>query len=469
MRDSEWLALLGEGRAVYTVILNLAICLHAIDVFLIATVMPAVVADIGGAAFYAWPTMLYMVASITGAASGGPVTAAFGARRSYGFAGLIFLAGTAGCAASPNVAALLLARIVQGFGGGMLLWQSMALVRELYPERIRIRLLAVISGVWGVAAILGPLVGGIFAEIGWWRGAFWSAVPLILLFTALAQVSLPAVARSDAAPRFPLRRVLLLGLGVLSVGLSSAIGQPAAQAALIALAVALVGATFRIDSGAANPLFPARALSLRSPVGTAFLMFFLVSMTHTGLGIFLPLSLQVLHGIRPVAAGYFVGVLAVSWTAASFVTAGWRRHAALLIAGGQFLSAAALAALAAGIVGLPPAAIAALIAVIGFGIGSCTLHLTAWTMALARPGEESITAGSIPTMRSIGIAFGAAFAGLVANTAGLGRGLDAAHVASVATWVTGTTTAAPALAGLLALRMIALRRREQIREGSEAA
>jgi hypothetical protein len=129
----------------------------------------------------------------------------------------------------------------------------------------------------------------------------------------------------------------------------------------------------------------------------------------------------------------------------------------LLIAGGPFVAAAALASLAAGIRHFPPPAIGALVSVVGFGIGSSSLHLTAWAMAVARAGEESLTAGSIPTVRSLGIAFGAAVAGLVANSAGLHHGIDAPHVAAAATWVMAIGSAAPAVSGLLALRIIALR------------
>lgn len=460
MRKSDWLALLREGRGLTTIILNLAIGLHAIDVFVISTVMPAVVAEIGGAAFYAWPTMLYMVATIVGAASGGPVKAALGARRGYSLAGLVFLLGSAGCAASPSMAMLLVARLVQGFGGGLLLSQSMSLVRELYPERLRTRILATISGVWGVAAVLGPLFGGVFAELGWWRGAFWSSVPLILIFTVLAWRSLPASPPADSVPRFPLSRVLLLGAGVVSVGFTSMLEAPALQAMLAGLAIVMVAATFRLDSGSGNPLFPTRALSLLTPVGTAFWIFLLLALTHASIGVFLPLFLQVLHGMPPVVAGYFNGVLALSWTVASVLTSGWRHGgAARLIAGGPFIAAIALAILAIGILEISPLAIGILVALIGLGIGACNLHLTAWGMELARAGEESLTAGSIPTIRSLGVAFGAAISGFVANSAGLGRGLDAGNVAAAATWVTAIAAAAPFMAGLLALRLIALRRR----------
>src|ERR1051325_1139008 len=99
--------------------------------------------------------MVYMVASILGAASAAPLSTRLGARRGYVLAGLLFLAGSGGCGPSPPMPRLLLAR-------------------------------ARVSGVGGVPAWLGPLVGGVFSEIGWWRGAFLFTLPIIAGFTLLA-------------------------------------------------------------------------------------------------------------------------------------------------------------------------------------------------------------------------------------------------------------------------------------------
>ena len=455
-----WGELWREGRAVYTVILNLGIGLHAIDVFIISTVMPAVVADIGGAKFYAWSTMLYMVASIIGAASGAPIRAALGARRGYTLAGAIFLLGTAGCGASPSMAVLLVMRTAQGFGGGLLLSQSMGLVGELYPAGLRNRILALVSGVWGVAALIGPLVGGVFAELDWWRGAFWASLPVIVLFTALAWRTLPATARVDSVTRFPWRRLALLGAGVLAVGLASTIEIHAAMAALVVLAVVLVGVTFRMDAGMDNRLFPSHPTSLNSPVGTAFWIFFLASITHVSIGVFLPLILQVVHGLTPLVAGYFNAILAVSWTAASFFTSGWRgRGESVAIVGGPALAFAGMVGLALGTVVLSPVYIGCLTAMVGFGIGTSNLHLTSGTLRRALKGEENLTASSIPTIRSLGIAFGAALSGLIANLAGLGAGISVEVVARAITWVDAATALAPAAAVVLALRLVVLHRR----------
>src|SRR4030095_15350890 len=90
-----------------------------------------------------------------------------------------------------------------------------------YPADLRSRAFSLISGMWGTAALLGPTVGGVFAAIGWWRGAFWAATPVIVGLMGLAWCTLPTTASQSATARLPWERLLLLGLGVLCVACSA--------------------------------------------------------------------------------------------------------------------------------------------------------------------------------------------------------------------------------------------------------
>ena len=136
-----WLDLMRGGRGVFTVLLNLAIILHGVNTFVLSTVMPSVIADIGGAAYYAWPAMVYLIGTIVGASSGAPVRAVLGRRHGYVASGLRVRRGQRSRRAgaerwrccSPG-------SFLQGFGGGLLLSQSMALVREIYEGPLRGRI-----------------------------------------------------------------------------------------------------------------------------------------------------------------------------------------------------------------------------------------------------------------------------------------------------------------------------------------
>ncbi len=447
-------------RGIITAVICLGISLHAIDIFIVSTVLPTVVAELGGAGFYTWSAMTYMIASIMGAASGGPVKVILGNRKGFVVAAALFFIGTLLCGVAPTMAFLLLGRLVQGYGGGLIMAQSLGLVGEYYPGHQRVRMLTIISGVWAVAALLGPLVGGVFAEIGWWRGAFIGPLPVIAGFGLAAWHVLPSFAQGGEIPRFPIRRLGLLALGVMGVGLAGHLQMMAVQIALIVAAAMLVGVTLKLDAGAANPLFPSRPLSWRSPVGASNCVFFLHSMTHVAIGIFLPLLVQQVHGVTPLVAGYFNAALAVGWTLGSLVTQNWRGRAEdAAILGGLALTSLGSIGLAIGAVSAPPIALAVLSALIGIGIGASNIHLMANAMRLAAPGEESLTASSVPTMRSLGIAFGAAAAGVVANANGLAAGVDPSRVAAAVGAVYAASVLAPVLSLLFAARVQTLRRR----------
>ena len=456
-----WGSVFKGGLALYTIMLNVGIGLHAVDVFIVSTVMPSVVRDIGGASYYAWTTMLYMVASIIGAATGSPLKAGLGARRTYCLGAALFLTGSVGCALSPNMLVLLTMRLIQGFGGGLIISLSMALVSELYPERLRKRVLALISSTWGVAALIGPAVGGGFAEMGFWRGAFWINAPIILAFLLAAWFRLPERRSPPPMSRFPYRRMALLSLGVLCVGVASNWHSMVLQAALIVAAVVLVWWTLRLDAAGVSKLFPSHPLSLKTTTGTSNWVFFLSSMTHTVIGVFLPLALQVLHGVDPLEAGYMTASLAVAWTVASMATAHLHgKGAAAAIVIGQALCCIGLAALAFGIERVPTGVVPVLNGLVGIGLGCCNLHVTAATMRHAKVGEETLTASSIPTVRSLGIAFGAAGAGVIANGAGLTDALQHDDVARAVLAVMGIGVLAPVGAFIFAIRFVGLLGRE---------
>ena len=267
-QKAGWADLFRDGRGRYTTLLNVGISLHALDIFIITTVMPSVVDDIGGHAWYTWPTMIYMVGSIIGAACGFHMRMRLGQQRGYVWGGIVMLVGTIGCALPPDMATLLIARLVKGLGGGFVLSQSMALIRDLYGVRIRTRMLGTVTTTWSVAALIGPAVGGAFAEFEWWRGAFWATVPVGLLFIWMAWRIVPYSAPAAPDRRLPWRRLLLLGSGVLAAGLAGQFKDMIpVSGALIVVAILMVWGTFKLDDAADPSLFPKRALSIFTPVG----------------------------------------------------------------------------------------------------------------------------------------------------------------------------------------------------------
>ena len=443
-------------RGIYTVLLNIGIGVHAIDIFVITTIMPAVVADIGGIEYYTWTTMLYMVGTIVGAASGHYVRSVLGRREGYVASGLIFLTGAAACSAAPTMSVLLTARVMEGVGGGLLISQSMALVGDLYTGRLRTRALATITTTWSVAAVAGPMIGGIWASLGWWRGAFLTTSILTIAFVIAAWRVVP-VGQTEGKHRLPVLRLALLAISVLLVGCAGQFQTLEWQALLIASGVICLWQTLRMDSRGQNALFPARTLSLFAPIGTAYWVFFLLSASYTPLTIFMPLALVEVYALDPLWIGYVSTVFSLFWTIGSLATAGWNDFwARIACVSGLTVTSTATLLLALVLGAAPLWVVTVLIAFIGVGVGMTNVHSTSWALAAAGRDQAGLVASAAPAMRSIGIAYGAAAAGLIANVSGLASHVDPRVVQSALPWVFALG-AATALAGnLCVLRMYRL-------------
>src|SRR5258708_33368428 len=166
--------------------------------------MPAVVEDIGGIAYVNWTISLYQIGSILAGTATGALSRRLGLRRTLIAAASIYGLGCIANALTPDMAIMLAARLVQGFGGGAMLSISYVAIQLLFPERLWTRLMAIVAMIWGVAALCGPLIGGLFAHAGSWRGLFWTvAVPALLLRFAALTLLRQSAAAAPAPRRWP--------------------------------------------------------------------------------------------------------------------------------------------------------------------------------------------------------------------------------------------------------------------------
>jgi MFS family permease len=467
---SSWTEVFRGRFGVYTLLLNIGILFFAVDNFLINTLMPSIIADIGGVAFYAWAMMLYLIGSIMGAASYGPLRARIGGRRSYAVGGAVFSLGALGCSIAPTIGALLVARLFQGIGGGLILAGSMAFTSILFGPHLRKFAVAVTNITWIIAAVIGPVQAGIFADFGWWRGAFFLYVPIGAAFLVGVLWKIPKSAdqatAGSRALRFPIWRVGLLGLGVLCVA-SSGMAEPAAlRAALIVTAGLIVWYSFARDAQAENRLFPSQPLSLSGPVGLAYWGHILVAAAYVAVSIYLPLVLTVLHGIAPLYVGLANGLMSIGWSIAAALSAGLHgtRERKVVIAGPMCLMIGSVGLALVAAFGARVAWVLICAPMVGIGIGIFHVHMTARAMGVARSGEESITASSLQTIRALGMAFGAAVAGTVGNVAGLQELATLDTVRTAVTWVYLFNVLPLALAAAVAARFFQVA--EPVREQS---
>ena len=455
-----WSALLRPAWLPAVAVLVGGVLLHSMNVLMLATVLPSVVDELGGAKLMSWTSSAFLASSIVAATCTGYLTSILGARTVFCAGATIFGLGALTCALAPSMAAIVTGRFVQGFGGGLLTAMAYVLVRSTFPQPLWPRGFALLSGAWSLSILVGPLVGGLFARYGHWRGAFFAVTGIAVLLSLVALRALPRASGSGEGARVPGLRIALICGGIAAMSAMAVVPGAAAKAALFAGAIATFGVALAVDRRAHQPLLPTDAFSLRSQTGLGLWLALTVAIAYSPLQIFVPIFLQGLHGLDPLGAGYMVAGASFGWTGMSLIVAGTspERTGRLLVAG-PLMMAAGLLGMALLMPQQPVLLVFPAIALVGAGIGACWAFIAQRVMNGAREGEENLAASSVATVQQTGFALGAALAGLAANAAGLSAGLDRADIASAAFWVPASFMVA-ALAALLAgLRLAGMRGR----------
>lgn len=459
--EARWAEIVTGPYGLYTLAINIGIFMWAINNLVVAGVMPTVVADIGGMRLYSWTFALFSVGSVMGAASAGPLRDIFGGRFAYAGAGILFAAGLIGAALAPNMESLIATRFFQGLGGGAVSSLGYSLMATLYPERLRGRILAFTSTAWGVATSLGPGFGGIFAQYGLWREAFWGMAPLCLLFVIMALRIIPDTRDGSRKPNFPIGRLLLIGGAVVALAASSQTDMLEWRIAFIALSVALAAVGFMLDGRAARPMFPRKAMRIFTETGALYWLMALNQATVCIYATFQTLQLQVLHGMEPIVAAYLFVLSSLAWSSVAVVVATWqgRMESVGIILGSTCLLAGTIG-LAVTVVPGPVWLIAFFITLSGAGIGFTNNLLIQRAIRSVPPEEKAIAGASTQAIRTMGVAFGAATAGLVAVVGGLSSTTPTVEtVAPAMQWVYGTDVFVAAAGLIIAIGLIVTTKR----------
>jgi MFS family permease len=449
-----WSALLRPAWLPAVSVLVGGVLLHSMNVLMLATVLPSVVDNLGGAALMSWTSSAFLASSIVAATCTGYLTAILGGRTVFCAGAVIFGLGALTCALAPSMAQVVAGRFVQGFGGGLLTAMAYVLVRSTFPENLWARGFTLLSGAWSLSILVGPLVGGVFARYGDWRGAFYLVTAIAGVLALVALRALPRVATIGAGARVPGLRVLLICVAIAAMSAMAVAPGALAKAGLFAGAIVTLVLAMAVDRRAPRPLLPTDAFSLRSPTGVGLWLILLVAIAYSPLQIFVPIFLQGLHGIDALSAGYMVAGASFGWTGMSLIVAGTppQRTGRLLVAGPVMMAVGLLGV--ALLMPIEPAPIVfPAIALVGAGIGACWAFIAQRVMSGARAGEADLAASSVATVQQTGFALGAALAGLVANAAGLSAGLNRTDIASAAFWVPMSFVAAAIGATVMGSRL----------------
>lgn len=429
-----------EVRAVI-VGLMLALLLGALDQTIVAVSLPSISSDLQGFEFIAWIVSGYLVAATVITPIYGKLADVYGVRRMLSLAITVFLIASVACALAQTMPQLVAARILQGLGGGGLISLAQTTIPQIVSLRERGRYQGYISGVYAVASVAGPVVGGFLTQYLSWRWVFWINLPLgaaafFVSRRALARLPVPGHKRY-----IDYVGALLLSAGLVPLLLAiTRIGQGiswyvASNLALFVVSVTMIALYLWHERRAREPILPLKLFKIRNvalSAGLQFLIYFalvpLVALT--------PLRFETLTGIGADAAGLRLLPLTLTIPLGAFIAGrvmlATGRHKPLQIIGALLVPFA--------LVGLTPtgantvAWISAVMAIAGFAIG---LQLPTALVAAqnAVPMEHmGVGTASIAFFRSLGGAIGISVLSALLIT------LLREDIGSVAATVTGAET-----------------------------
>ncbi|HEY1709433.1 MAG TPA: MFS transporter [Rhizomicrobium sp.] len=432
----QWSDLRFDGRLARFALLCLGIWLNAADALVTSTIMPSVARAIGGYAFFAWPVIAYLLGSIVAGASAGRLTGIAGLRAALFWAAVLYAAGCAVGALAPSMAVFVAGRLLQGVGAGWIVGLVYGAVSNGFPKALWSRVLAAVSGVWGVATLLGPLIGGVFAQSGSWRLLFWLFAAQSLAFAAAVLALVPQAREQGDGSSLPLARPALLAASVVLIGIAGLVPHVLSATGMIAGGCALLLLFLHRDARAAVHLLPPQLADPASVSGTGYRMMFLESAASVGFGIYGTALLQRIYALSPLAAGYAIGAEAMGWTLCALFVAGRpEREHGLYIRGGAGCVVAALLLLGVAI----PSGNLAFVIVCGFLLGGGFGLF--WSFAAQRifaslpEAERTLGASAVPAVQIVGNALGAATSGTLANLLGMAAGMDLMTAHRIGAWL----------------------------------
>lgn len=303
----------------------LAIFLAAMESTVVATAMPTVVASLGGLHIYSWVFSGFLLTSTVTMPLWGRLSDLYGRRPTY-LAGLaVFLVGSALSGAAPDMRSLIAFRMLQGLGAGSLLTIGMTIVGELFGLERRARVQGYFSSVWGVASLLGPLIGGVLADHVSWRWVFYINVPFGALSAALIATSLvdgerrrrPVIDYAGVAS-------FALGVSAVLVGVVAAGKVPtwlrAEVVGPLAIGAVALAVFVAVERRAPEPIVPPRLFASRMVVA-AVATGFLAGMAMFGAISFVPLFMQSVAGTTATQAGFVLTPFVLGWVTCSILSA----------------------------------------------------------------------------------------------------------------------------------------------------
>ncbi len=301
-----------------------AMGLASLDGTIVNTALLTIVSDLGGLRHYAWVGTSYLLTSTISTMLLGKLSDLFGRRRFFLLSMLVFLVGSALCGLATSMLQLILARGLQGIGGGGLISLTFAITGDLVSPRERGKLSSLFTSVFAVSSVVGPLLGGLIVQNTSWRWIFWVNVPIGIAAFALAwKVMHVPFERRDRPIDYFGAGLLTGGISCILLGVAWAPGEYGwsgpTTIGLLAVGVVVTCGFVLWETRAAEPIIPLRVFgipAIRSMLIAAGTISTIMYVSNA----FLPLFLQAVTGVSPTNSGLLLAPMVVGILVAAAIT-----------------------------------------------------------------------------------------------------------------------------------------------------
>ena len=412
-------------RRAVTVALLLVSALASFESTVVSTAMPTIIGDLGGLPLYAWVFAVYLLTSTVTMPLYGRLADISGRRRMLLVAIGVFLTGAAACAFARTMPQLIAARAFQGLGAGGMIPIALTVAGDIYSLEERARVQGLFSTVWGLASLVGPVLGAFMTIHFGWRSIFTINIPLGIVAIAIVATRMiesrsPRSDPVDVAGSITLAcGVSLVLFGVLRAPGGTGAGWSVRVVCLAAGVATLLGFAW-LETKRAHPLVPPE-LFRRWHTASPYLAAIVMGTTIFGVDTFVPLFVQGARGGTAAAAGAVVTPLVLFWalTAAAgariIVRFGFRLSARL---GAIFVLVGLTLLVAGALVDASVAWMSVACGFVGAGLGPSSVAQVLAIQHVAPEPQRGIATSLVPFFRTVGGSIGVGALGGV-FTAGL--------------------------------------------------
>ncbi|MDP4128479.1 MAG: MDR family MFS transporter [Bacillota bacterium] len=426
-------------RKMVTIAMLVSILLVAIDTTIVTTAMPHIVEQLSGLNLLSWVFAIYLLTSSVTTPIYGKLADLFGRKSIFIFGIMLFVIGSMVSGMAQTMYQLILFRGFQGLGAGAVLPLTFTIIADLYPGEERAKMQGVFSSVWGVAGLLGPLVGGLFVDHISWRWIFYINVPIgiVAILLVLSFLHETTIEKTKKTIDYWGAALFTISMGSLLFALISG-GQLYAWNSVEIISLFIIAVIFLmsflvVETKAKEPMLPLSLFKI-PVIAVSNAVGFVASGVLIGVNVYLPIWIQTLLGHSATSSGLTLMPMSFAWPLASTLAGRFMYQIGSKITAvfGAVLIMAGSAWLLLVHTGSPYWYFVGVMIVVGFGMGCSFTPLTVLVQSAVGWNLRGAATASNTFSRSLGQTVGIAVLGTVFNNTlnknGMAQGLHVVFI-----------------------------------------